>query len=67
MINIAAQGTVIELLTINDMQGREIFKMKPDNSQTVISIPVGSYAAGMYLVQMQTATGVVTKKIVVTK
>ena len=67
MINIAAQGTVIDLLTINDMQGREIFKMKPDNSQTVISIPVGSYAAGMYLVQMQTATGVVTKKIVVTK
>jgi len=67
LINIATQGINIDAVRITDIEGREIMKMNPDNNQSIISIPVSSFAAGIYLVQLQTGTEFVTKKIVITK
>jgi hypothetical protein len=67
IINIAAQGVSINTIRITDIRGREMMTMAPAISQSVISIPVSSFAEGVYLVQLQTETGSVTKKIVIAK
>ena len=66
-MHILFNGVAVTGITVTDMQGREIQKLEVDGNQTSSVLPLGNYAAGMYLVQLQTATGAVTKKITVTK
>jgi len=67
VINIAAETTVIDNITITDMQGREVKHMAATGVQMNIAVPVNDLAPGMYLAQLHTETGVVTRKIVIAK
>lgn len=49
-----------------DVAGHTVRNVDGAN-QTLVSVPVSDLAAGIYLVQVQTATGTVTKKIVINK
>jgi Peptidase C10 family/Secretion system C-terminal sorting domain/Spi protease inhibitor len=66
VINIDLQGVSVNQITITDLQGRQVQSIIP-GSQSVISVPLNNYAAGMYFVQLQSGAEVITKKIVVTK
>ncbi len=66
VINISLEGNEVSEIRIMDVEGRQIAQINPAN-QSLVSIPVDTYAPGVYFVQAQTAGGVITKKIVVTK
>jgi len=66
MINVALNGAVVDNIRVMDVQGRVIEEMPVDRQQ-LISIPVSNYTPGLYFVQLQNGTEVVTKKIVVAK
>jgi hypothetical protein len=66
VINIAIDGVAVSKILITDIQGREVQSLIPGN-QSLITIPVSNYAAGMYFVNLYSGEEVVTKKIVVAK
>ena len=67
VVNILAQGVNVDHVSITDMQGREITAMNITGNPPSINIPVSSFAPGMYLAQIHTPDGMVTKKIAITK
>ncbi len=67
VVNIIAQDVTIDHITVTDMQGREILAMNVDSNQHTINIRVSSFAPGIYLAQIHTPEGMVTKKIVIAK
>jgi len=67
VININMDGVVVSQVTITDIHGRQLQKLTPDNNQSVMTLPVNNYAAGIYFVNLFTGSEVVTKKIVITK
>jgi len=67
IVNIVSAGTAIDHVSITDIEGREVVQFNVDKNQSVITVPVSNFSAGMYLVQLHTADGVVTRKIVITK
>ena len=66
LINIAMTGVEVSEIRISDVQGREMQTITP-TSQSMVSVSLDNYATGVYFVQAMTPTGVITKKIVVTK
>ena len=66
LINIAMNGVEVSEIRISDVQGREMQTITP-TSQSMVSVSLDNYATGVYFVQAMTPTGVITKKIVVTK
>jgi hypothetical protein len=67
VINVNLQGTVASQVRITDLQGRTLTSITPAITTTIVTIPVNELSEGMYLVQVQTAQGIVTKKIVVAR
>jgi hypothetical protein len=67
VINLVTDNVNINQITLLDLQGREVLHMYPDANQSYIRIPAGSLSAGMYIAQLQTNEGVVTKKLTITK
>jgi len=67
IVNIAAAGVTLESIHINDVEGREVLHFTPANGQSLIAIPVNDLATGIYFVQLQTADGVITRKLLITK
>ena len=66
LINILIQGVDVTALRMMDVQGRTV-KILDAGKQTVITVPVSDLAAGVYFLEAETATGTITKKIVITK
>jgi len=66
-VNIALNGASVETIRVMDIQGRIVETILQDNKQQIITIPVSNYRAGVYFVQLQSGSDVITKKIVVTK
>jgi len=66
IVTIATQGQAINNIHVMDVAGHTVRNVDGAN-QTLVSVPVSDLAAGIYLVQVQTATGTVTKKIVINK
>jgi len=64
-INLAKAKENIEQIRLLDMNGREMEIQNPVNSNSIISIAVSDFPAGMYMLQLQTRSGVVNKRIVV--
>jgi hypothetical protein len=67
VVNISTQGVEVDHVTITDIQGRDLVQMNIDNGQSLINIPVSNFAPGIYLAQIHTAEGMVTKKIVINR
>ena len=67
VVNVDLNGTTASAVTMTDMLGREVYKQAVANGQAQVNIPVAGFAAGMYLVQVQTAGELITRKIVVAK
>ena len=66
MITVAMPGITATGICIMDIQGRMLHTIDAAN-QSSVTIPVNDLAAGIYLVRVQTATGAVTKKIVIAR
>jgi len=66
IVTIATEGQAINNIHIMDVAGH-IVRSTAGAGQTLVSVPVNDLAAGIYLVQVQTAMGTVTKKIVINK
>ncbi len=66
-INIKMDGVEVNRITITDILGHLVQNLATDNTQSVMTLPVSSYAAGIYFVNLYTGSEVVTKKIVITK
>ncbi len=66
IVTIATEGQVINTIHIMDVAGH-VVRSTTGAGQTLVSMPVNDLAAGIYVVQVQTATGTVTKKIVINK
>jgi hypothetical protein len=66
VINIITDGVNVSNIIISDVQGREVKRLNAGNSHFV-TVPVSDFAAGIYLVQLQTEQELITKKIVITK
>jgi len=67
VINIDFTGVDISVVTITDIQGRQLQKFAPGSGQSAISIPVSNLAPGVYFANLQAGSDVITKKIVVTR
>ena len=67
VMNILMQGVEVTNVRIMDMQGRVIKTLQPAPNHTLIAIPVSEFAAGVYFVEAQTTTGIITKKVVISK
>ena len=72
--NPATEAVTIDLkdnhmagISITDMMGREIYSMTPVVTQSLINIPVSSYPAGIYILQMTNGGNTITRKVVVSK
>ena len=65
VIYIKLNATKVSNIRIVDMAGREVANITP--SKTLISVPTNELAAGMYFVQLHTATGMLTKKITIAR
>ncbi len=66
-INFGKQNHNVNNVRMTDIQGRCVLNTDINNSHSSVALPVGNFAAGIYFVQMQTATGVVSQKITVSK
>jgi len=53
----------IELLSIQDLQGRDVLQIKPAN-QNKVTMPVSQLTPGVYLVKIQTAGGTIISKLI---
>jgi Peptidase C10 family/Spi protease inhibitor/Secretion system C-terminal sorting domain len=67
MLNIDLHGGTVNEVVISDIQGREMQKLTPVAGESLISVPVSNYAAGVYLVQLHSGADVITKKVVITR
>jgi len=66
VVYVDVHGMSAEKITVLDIAGRIITEIPTANS-AIVSVPVADYAPGIYLVQINTATGVINKKISVIK
>ena len=67
VVNINTNGIAVSRVTVTDIRGRIQEEIAPDATQSVITLPVSNYAAGIYFVNLYAGEEVVTKKIVVAK
>ncbi len=66
-INIDIHGTNCSQIRVIDLAGREMKKIAPAANAGIVTLQLNDYADGMYFVEMTSAEGVITKKIVVAK
>lgn len=66
LINISAQGEKINEIRIIDVAGRKVTQ-QPGNNASLITVPVNNLSSGIYMLQIQTSTGILTRKIVIGK
>ncbi len=66
-LTVATTGIEIEGIQITDVQGRTIKNISNSSNKSSITIQLFDVAAGLYFVQVQTADGVISRKVVVMK
>ena len=66
VVTIATQGAGIKEVNVMDVAGHVVHTATTAN-QSLVSVPIADLATGVYMVQVQTAIGTVTKKLVVTR
>jgi hypothetical protein len=66
MVKVDLKGVDASSISLLDITGRILTTIVPA-ANTIATIPVEKFATGIYLVQVQTAGGVITKKITITK
>ncbi|MCW3123640.1 MAG: hypothetical protein JWQ38_3132 [Flavipsychrobacter sp.] len=64
VINIDMQQVKATKITLSDMQGRILKTITPDNT-IIATMKVSDLSAGIYLVSLETAEGVETRKVVI--
>jgi hypothetical protein len=62
-IYISLQGVTASQIRIMDIEGRQVVNIIPAANESLINIPVSKLATGMYIVQLQTNNGLITRKI----
>jgi len=63
VVYINLNATKVSNIRIVDMAGREVANITP--TKTLISVPTNELVAGIYFVQLHTASGMLTKKITI--
>jgi hypothetical protein len=66
-VNIDLQGTKTTELIVTDMAGREMRRQAVAINASVITIPVSDFTEGIYVVELQTESGTLSRKIVVAR
>ena len=66
MIHINLNGAQATEVRISDMQGREM-KSLPVSGTGLVNVPVQDMAQGLYIISLQTAGGVETRKVVISR
>jgi hypothetical protein len=66
-VNIIFNGTVVNSVRMMDIAGREVKQANIETGAGKMFFSVDDLSAGMYLVQLLTADGVITKKITIAK
>jgi hypothetical protein len=58
-----------ELNQINliNIQGQSIFTNNTSNQSKIINLPINNFSEGIYMLQLQTTKGILTKKLIITK
>ncbi len=65
MINIDLQGVSTSEILITNIMGRQVQKLTVSNNQSIITVPVSTYAPGIYFVNMKSGDEQITKKVIV--
>jgi len=66
VVNILMEGLDVTAVRMMDVQGRVVKTLTP-GTHALIAVPVTDLAAGVYFVEAQTTTGVITKKVIIAK
>ncbi len=68
-VSIAMQGMGFEMITISDELGNEVYKnaLEPDRNNYTIHIDLSAKPGGIYIVQIITTKGIITRKLVIQK
>lgn len=64
VLHVDMKGANITGISLSDMQGRT-FKTVTPAKNTLVTIPVSDLSAGIYIIAVQTETGVTTNKVVI--
>jgi hypothetical protein len=64
---ISLTGIQASEVAIMDLSGRELKHIAPAAGESLITVSVADVPSGMYIIRMQTNTGIVTRKIAITK
>lgn len=58
-----------ELNQINliNIQGQNIFTFNTTNQSKILNLPINNFSEGIYMLQLQTSRGMLTKKLIITK
>lgn len=67
VVNIDLNGLKTTQIRILDAEGRVMIVKKPTANTTIETIAVNALADGMYFAELQTADGIITKKIVIAR
>jgi hypothetical protein len=54
-------------LTLTDVQGRQVFSMQNPDTKEGLSIPVEKLASGIYMLQVKSDEGVLSRKITISR
>ncbi|HXB12815.1 MAG TPA: choice-of-anchor tandem repeat GloVer-containing protein [Bacteroidia bacterium] len=68
-VSIAMQGKGFELITISDELGNEVYKnaLEPDRNNYIMHLDLSTKPGGIYIVQIITTKGIITRKLVIQK